>query len=184
MQSTVQRNRGRYILMLGVAGIAALAGGSLTVGDLANKKELVYAVFSGAIPVVCAFVLLVWVSEAVRCHRVGYHLAAETEARINALLGRLSMTWEASLWTGFYSRDEKLGPSMMALALIGILAGAAPLCGLWLSDTPLDPLWVPLLILGLPYGLLLLVVAYVARQMPRLVNIPEVRSKIAAAPPR
>ena len=80
-------NNRTQILMFGLAGMAALAGTALTIDNLGANKLLVYFIFSGAIPIAAAFVLIVWVSEAVRDHRVGNHLAAETEARINALLG-------------------------------------------------------------------------------------------------
>lgn len=172
-------NNRTQILMLGLTAIAALTAAPLTIDDLSTKPLLVHAIFSAAIPLVCAFILLVWVSEAVRAHRVGYHLAAETEARINALLGRLVVSWEASLWTGFYPRDEKGGPSMMALVLIGILAGLAPAFGLVVLGSPMTwaTIWPAL---GPPYLFLLLVAGYVARQLSRLGNIPRVSSRIVA----
>jgi hypothetical protein len=37
------------------------------------------------------FILFVWLTEAVRSHRVGYFLAADAEARLNAKLGCLAM---------------------------------------------------------------------------------------------
>jgi hypothetical protein len=169
-------NNRTQILLLGLAAVAALAGGSLTTNDLRSNLDLINLVFSGAIPLVCVFVFLVWLSEAVRCHRAGVHLAAVTEARINAKLGKLAMTWEASLWTGFFPRDEMFGPSMLALALIGLIAVISPLAGQMLAGVnigvqgrPIYEIWGPWTVLGMTgiYGL---------RLMPRLKNIPTVLS--------
>ena len=129
-------NNRTQILVLGFAAIAALAGG-LTSERFTSNRLLVAAVFSGAIPLVCVFVFWVWLSEAVRSHRVGYYLASGVEARINAKLGRLVVAWEAGLWTRILPRDEVWGPSMMALALVGVLAAAAPWFGVFVTNTPI-----------------------------------------------
>lgn len=124
------------VMLLGVAAIGAVAGGALTVENPVHNSVLVQAVFSFAIPLIAVFILFVWLSEAVRSHRVGYFLAADAEARINAKLGRLAMTWEAALWAGSLPRDERFGPSMMALAVVGAIAGTAPFFGLVVTGTP------------------------------------------------
>lgn len=166
-------------MLLGLAAVGALAAGSLTVDKPTESKALIYGVFSGAIPLVCIFVLLVWVSEAMRAHRVGYFLAADAEARINAKLGRLVMTWEASLWTRRLPRDELFGPSMMAMAVFGVIAVFAPLFGLALSGTQLGPVVFLLLVLGVPYTLLLAAALYVLLNMSRLKNEPVLSSTLA-----
>lgn len=165
------------IMLLGLAAVGALGGGALTVDNLSKQRSLVFAIFSAAIPLMCAFVLLVWVSEAVRCHRAGYFLASEIEARINAKLGRLVMRWEAGLWTRVLPRDELFGPSMMALGIIGIISVSAPFFGVLLvgekvtlDGSPLPALWVP-------YTFLLITASYVLGQMYRLRNNPVVRSR-------
>ena len=76
------------------------------------------------------FIFLVWLSEAVRAHRVGYYIASAVEVRINAKLGKLVITWEAALWTGFIPRDELFGPSMMSLRIIGLFAVLSPWLGI------------------------------------------------------
>ena len=118
------------ILVLGLAAIGAVAGVAATSEHILGNRTMIWAIFSAAIPFVCIFVFLVWLSEAIRNHRVGYHLAAEVEARINAKLERLVVTWEASLWTGLHKRDEMWGPSMAALGLVFLVGAAAPWCGL------------------------------------------------------
>ncbi len=170
-------NNRTQILMLGLAAIAALAGGTLTSDRLTSSKLLVAAVFSGAIPLVCVFVLLVWMSEAIRCHRVSYYLASAVEARINAKLGRLTVTWEAALWT-VLPRDELWGPSMMALALVGVFAAAAPWLGVLVTGTPIALQGRPLYEVFVPYAFYGLTVLYSLRYMPRLKNIPIVRSEM------
>jgi len=114
------------VLMLGIAAIGVLAAGSLTISDPKASRDVVIAIFSGAIPLVCIFMLLVWATEAMRSARVGYFLASEVEARINHRLGRFVVNWEASLWAGAQKRDEMGGSSMMAFAVVGIIAFAAP----------------------------------------------------------
>jgi len=164
------------VLILGFAAMAALVGGALTLEKPTENKLLVYALFSLAVPTTGVFVLLVWLSEAVRAHRVGSFLAGDVEARINARLSKLVMSWEAALWTGGLPRDELGGPSMMALLLLLALAGLAPLFGWWLSAEPWPPTWRSLVALGLPYGLLTCAGIYVKAQMPRLRNTGSVRS--------
>ncbi len=175
-------NNRTQILILGLAAMAALAGGSMTIDGLAQNRILVTAVFSAAIPLVCVFVLLVWLSEAMRSHRVGYFLASAVEARINAKLGRLALTWEGALWAGFLPRDELFGPSMMSLAVVGVFAAASPIFGLLLAGTPIvlqgDPLWE----LWAPYVFLLLVALYAHRQMPRLRNVSTLVSPMHGPP--
>lgn len=119
-------NNRTQILLLGITAISALVGGSLTIQDPQTNKVIIYAVFSGAIPLVSIFILLVWAGEAMRASRVGYFLAADMEARINQKLGRFTMNWEAALWAGLLPRDEMFGPSMMSFAVIGMLAVASP----------------------------------------------------------
>lgn len=85
-------NNRTQILVLGLAAMAALAGASLTSERLMANRLAIIGVFSAAIPLVCVFVFLVWMGEAIRSHRVGYYLASAVEARINAKLGRLVVT--------------------------------------------------------------------------------------------
>jgi len=179
-ESMHSTNNRMQTMVFGIAAIGALVGGSMTISDPAESKPVIYAIFSGAIPCVCVYLLLVWVSEAVRAHRVGYFLAADAEARINLKLRRLVLTWEASLWIGRLRRDELFGPSMMAVAMIGLLAVLAPLFGLIFTRTPFRPIGLPLLVLGVPYAVLLAAALYVfIFQMSRLRNHPVIRSVLA-----
>jgi len=122
--------------------------------------------------------LIVWVSEAVRSHRVGYFLAADVEARVNEKLGRLVMIWEASLWAGNQPRDELFGPSMMALGVVGILAGAAPFLGLILTNTPIN--WCVLISPSIivPYSIFVVTVMYVLFNWSRLKNKDVIQSTL------
>jgi hypothetical protein len=164
------------ILVLGFAAIAAFAGAAVTSDRLSKDPFLVIAVFSGVIPLVCVFVFMVWLSEAIRSHRVGYHIASDVEARINAKLGRLAVTWETALWTGILKRDEKWGPSMMALAIVGALGALAPWCGVYVTNTGVDLhgrlLWEVLA----PYAVFGLTGLYGWYYLPRLKNVPVIRS--------
>ena len=105
-----------------------------------------------------------------RSHRAGYFLAADAEARINAKLGRLVMSWEATLWAGNLPRDELFGPSMMAMGMVGLFAGFAPFGGVILIQKPIncDTLISP--DITLPYGFLTLAVIYVFVNWSRLKN--------------
>jgi hypothetical protein len=165
-------NNRTQIMILGLAAVAALVAGSLTLDDLSTNRTLVIAIFSGAIPLACVIVFLLWLSEATRSHRAGYFLASSVEARINAKLGRLAVTWEAALWTGFIPRDELFGPSMIALMVLGIFAVCAPPFGLFLVDTPIALHGRPLYELWLPYLLLAVIGAYTLRHMKQLRNVP------------
>ncbi|MCH8013077.1 MAG: hypothetical protein IIA61_14220 [Candidatus Marinimicrobia bacterium] len=164
------------IMMLGIAAIAALAGGSLTIEDPASSRNIIYAVFSGGIPLVSIFVLLVWAGEAMRSHRAGYFLAADVEAHINQKLGRFIMNWETALWAGRLERDEMRGPSMMAFAVIGVVALAAPWFGVFLSGTSNLPLIWPTLAVLVPYSFLGATALYLRNNMHRLRNIPVISS--------
>lgn len=158
------------VMMLGMAAMGALVAGVLTIDDPVASKLPIFAIFSIAIPLVAIFVLLVWISEAVRCHRVGYFLAADCEARINAKLGRLVMTWEASLWAGSLPRDELFGPSMMAMFVVGLLSCLAPFFGLLLTQTPINFATLISPSIFLPYGFFAMAIAYVLANMSRLKN--------------
>ena len=158
------------VLVFGAAAIAALVGGALTIDKPEEHKLLVWALFSLAVPIVYVFILLVWVSEATRSHRVGSFLAGDVEAKINAKLGRLVLCWEAALWTGALPRDERRGPSSVALAIIGVVAVSAPVFGLAVVNTDWLPLSRWVLQLSVPYGLLLGTALYMWRLMPRLKN--------------
>jgi hypothetical protein len=164
-------NNRTQILLLEVAAI-----GALTIDNLPDKPVLVYTIFSGAIPLTCVFVFMVWLSEAIRSHRAGYFLAACTEAKINAKLGRLVISWEATLWTGKLPRDELFGPSMMALGVVGLLALAAPLFGLFLTRVDIGWTGRPLLQLWIPYVTLAAAGLYTLTKMKRLKNIPTLAS--------
>lgn len=173
------------ILLLGVAAVGALIGGALTIDDPTAKPLVVRAVFSLAIPLVAVFVLFVWISEAVRSHRVGYFLAADAEARINAKLGRLVMSWEAGLWAGNMPRDELFGPSMMALGVFGLVAAAAPFCGLALTGIPprLDVLLSPAVLQSrailIPFAIFAAAIGYVVLNWRRLKNEDVIISTLA-----
>jgi hypothetical protein len=164
------------ILLLGIAAVGALAGGSLTIDDPQTRRNIIYAVFSGAIPLVCIFVLFVWAGEAMRSARVGYFLAADIEARINQKLGRFVMSWEANLWAGSQKRDEMWGPSMMAFVIVGVIAIAAPWCGIFLSGTGgVSAIW-PILAIAVPYLFLGAAGFYIRANLHRLRNVPTIRS--------
>jgi hypothetical protein len=172
------------ILVLGLAAIGALAGVSVTSDRLPASPVLLAAVFSGAIPVVCVFVFMVWLSEAIRCHRIGYHIASAVEARINAKLERLVVTWEAALWTGILKRDEMWGPSMVALALVGLVGAAAPWCGVFLTGTSIGFHGRLLWEVWFPYAFFLLAGLYGWWHLPQLKNIPVITSSMHAGGPQ
>jgi hypothetical protein len=166
------------IVALGMAAIAAMAGASVTSQALSSNPALIRGVFSGAIPITCTFILLMWLSEAVRSHRVSYFLASAVEAAVNAKLGRLVMTWEAGLWTGLLPRDELWGPSMAALGVVGLLGAAAPWLGVVMTQTPVSMFrGRPLYEVWAPYALYLVVVVYCLRNMSRLRNNPIIVSR-------
>ncbi|MDB4874433.1 MAG: hypothetical protein JWM41_879 [Gemmatimonadetes bacterium] len=159
------------VMMLGLAAVGALAGGAMTSVGISQRPVFVTAVFSGAIPLFAAFVFLAWLSEAVRSHRAGYFLASWLEPRVNALLGKLTLSFEASLWTRLLPRDELWGPSMMALGIMGLIALMSPLLGLVMSNSPFG-LWGgnPIAAVWVPWLGLACVGAYAVTQMKRLRN--------------
>jgi hypothetical protein len=157
------------ILLLGIASVGALVGGSLTIDDPQASRKVIYAVFSGAIPLVCIFVLFVWAGEAMRSARAGYFLAADVEARINQKLGRFVQ-----------KRDEMWGPSMMAFVIIAIVALAAPWCGVLLSGLDgVARIW-PIVAVGVPYLFLAAGAFYLRANLDRLRKIAVVRSVFMA----
>jgi len=166
------------VMILGLAAMGALAGGAMTSEGISRRPALVTAVFSGAIPVFACFIFLAWLSEAVRSHRAGYFLASWLEPRINALVGKLTLSFEASLWTGLLPRDELGGPSMMALAILGFVAASAPLLGLVISNRPFG-FWggSPIPQVWGPWIGLAVVAVYSLSQMHRLKN----KSQLVAA---
>ena len=174
-------------LVLGLASVAALSGALLTRANLSSKPLLVAGVFSIAIPIFCIFVYVIWLSEAIRSHRVGYYLASVVEARINDKLQSLTMTWEAALWAGLQKRDERFGPSMVAVGLVCVFGLGAPWFGVLVSDTPLSwGLWQ----IWVPYALFAFTAAYSYVYLPRLKNQPVIQSPFhsdgaapAAGPP-
>ena len=168
------------VLMLGFAAIGAVTGTVLASGS--TNPLVVTAAFSWGVPVVCVFVFLVWLSEAVRSHRVGLFLAADVEARINAKIGRLVLAWEAALWTGLLPRDEWGGPSMAALLLVLAIGAVSPYLGTRLSNIEIGLTGRPLLYeLWLPYALLGAAAVYGWSCLPRLQNTGEVASRLHAA---
>jgi hypothetical protein len=175
-ESMNSTNNRVQVLILGAAAMAALVGGALTIDKPSESKAVVYALFSIALPLMWIFVLLVWVSEAIRAHRVGAFLAGDVEARINARLGKLVLSWEAALWTGGLPRDERGGPSAVALLVLFLVVVGAPVYGILIAKGPWTPLWWVALQLVLPYGLLLGAILYVKSLMPRLENTGFVRS--------
>jgi hypothetical protein len=177
-------NNRTQILLLGITAIAALIGGSLTIQNPQTSKTIIYAVFSGAIPLVSIFVLLVWSGEAMRAHRVGYFLAADMEARINQKLGRFAMNWESALWSGLLPRDEMFGPSMMSFVVIGILAVASPWFGLVLGGTQNVSQFLLVLAILVPYLFLALTALYLTANLKRLKNNPVASSVFLREPSR
>lgn len=165
-------NNRTQILLLGITAIAALIGGSLTIQNPQTSKTIIYAIFSGAIPLISIFILLVWSGEAMRAHRVGYFLAADMEARINQKLGRFAMNWESALWSGLMPRDEMFGPSMMSFVVIGVLALASPWFGILLGGTQNVSKLLLFLAVFVPYLFLTLTALYLAGNLKRLRNNP------------
>ncbi len=163
-------------MVLGLTAISALMGGALATNQLTANKSILIGVFSGAVPLVSVFVILVWLSEAVRSHRVGHYLASVVEARVNAKLGRLALSWEAALWTQILPRDELFGPSMMSMGIIGVIAAISPWCGVFLSGTNIALEGRPLYEVIVPYVFLAMSALYCLLHMKRLRNIPIIRS--------
>ena len=162
-------------LVFGLASVAAVSGALLTRDNLSTEPLLVAGVFSIAIPLFCLFVYFVWMSEAIRSHRVGYYLAAVVEARINQKLERLTMAWEASLWTRLQKRDERFGPSMVAVGLVGLFGLGAPWFGVFLAHMHIGfSLWQ----VWVPYGLYGATFVYSLIYLPRLKNKPEIESPL------
>jgi len=164
------------IMLIGLAAIGALVGGSLTINDPKASRLVIYAVFSVAIPIMCIFILLVWAGEAMRSARAGYFLVSDVEARINQKLGRFVMNWEAFLWTGKIDRDAMWGTSMAAFAVIGIVALAAPFFGMLLSGGSGVSLLCIDLVIAVPYILLIGAAIYLIPKMCRLKKKREVKA--------
>lgn len=158
-------------ITLFIAGIAAVITSGTAAVSLQESvgKLTVKLAFSGAIPVFSSIVLLVWLGEAVRSHRVGYYLAAEIEPKINALAGQRTMSWEMDLWSGRLSRDEAFGPSNIILLIFGLISATSPFVGLAITG---EGSWGWI---ALPYLFLSLVASYVAGFLPRLRNDRDVR---------
>ncbi|MEP0873619.1 hypothetical protein NDA01_28065 [Trichocoleus desertorum AS-A10] len=169
-------NNRTQITLLGLTAIAALVAGSLTIEKPEESRTIIYAVFSGAIPLICIFILLSWAGEAMRAHRVGYFLAADVEARINKKLGRFVMNWETALWTGQLPRDEMFGPSMVSFFVIGILSVAAPWFGINLIGIKNTAVIEQVLAVLIPYSFLAATALYLVKNMDRLRNIPVIQS--------
>ena len=162
------------ILMLGIAAIGALVGGSLSIGNPLASRNIIYAIFSGAIPLISIFVLFVWIGEAMRSSRVGYFLAADIEAAVNEKLGRFIMKWETNLWVGTQKRDEMWGPSMMAFVIIAVIALASPWCGLLLIGiNRVARIW---LVVAVPYIFLIGAAVYLGMKLKQVRNIPIISS--------
>jgi hypothetical protein len=159
------------IMVFGLAAAGALATGALAIPALRGSPIVVVGVFSYAIPLVYIYIVLTWLSEAIRAARVGYYIASSSEARINAKLGRLVLTWEAALWTGLLPRDELGGPSMLALGTLGVVSALSPLLGLTVNGTDVSLTGRPLVLeLWIPFAILLAFVWYCKRLLPRLRN--------------
>ena len=114
------------VLMLGVAAVGAVIGGTLAIEDPKGRPLLIIFMFSILVPLIVSFITLVWISEAVRAHRAGSHIAREIESRVNQRLNRLALSWETSLWLERYPRDARGGPSMMALGILNFISLASP----------------------------------------------------------
>ncbi len=162
------------ILTLGIGVSGAQIVGALGIENPTKNKLLVVSLFSFAIPVTAAYILLLWVSEAIRSHRIGYYLASECEARINRLLGSLVLSWEAFLWTGMLPRDELWGPSMIAMGLIGLMSLMSPLIGLYLAKPEMSVRLIAALVF--PYVVLGLAFLYTCSLKNRLLNNPVIQS--------
>ncbi|MDD8021080.1 MAG: hypothetical protein PHU81_07880 [Acidobacteriota bacterium] len=169
-------------MLLGIAAIGALVGGTLTIEDPQLSRDIIYAVFSGAIPLVSVFILFVWISEALRSARVGYFLAADVESRINQKLGSFTMNWETGLWAGLQKRDEVWGPSMMAMMILGIISAASPWCGLLLVGEKNPTLCRVAFLVGIPYLFLIVVAACLFPKMKQLRNNPTLHSVFLKEP--
>lgn len=156
-QESLEVTRSRLqISTVGIAAIGALMAGSLSIDNPSKNELLVFSLFSFAIPVTGSYVVLLWVSEAVRSNRIGHFLASESEAKINRLLGRMVLSWEASLWSGLQPRIERWSPSRIALGLIGIISLCSPVIGLSLVRPSLTmsstlAIVVPLVIVGFAF---------------------------------
>ncbi len=172
-------NNRTQVMLLGIAAIGAIIGGSLTINDPLGKKFLIYTIYSGIVPFLCSFILLIWIGEAMRCHRVAYFIASEVEARINAKFGRLVLSWESSLWSGLLPRDEMFGPSMLSMAILGFISVFSPIFGFIYSGTKWIPFSQPLIVLGLPYLFLLMTVGYLLFNLKRIRNNPIIRSAVS-----
>jgi hypothetical protein len=166
------------LLAYGLVAIGAVVGGALTSSSVSDNPLVIAAVFSIAIPLLTCFTLLVWLIEATRSRRAGFYLASTVEPRINALVRNLALTFEGALWSGLMPRDEMLGPSMMSLAVFGLIGAGAPVLGLAIrGELDLNPHTLPWdFYIG--YLLLALAVLYGMLQLKRLRNDPQPQSPL------
>lgn len=148
------------VMLVGLAVVGALAGGALTIDDPAARPVVILAIFSLAVPLICVFVLLAWVSEARRSARLGRYLATDVEPLINAKLGRYLMRWEAALWSGYVPRDEFGGPSMLTMWVFGLVGILSPPFGRIIQGRPAGPAtWLSPELLA-PWGVIVVAFLY------------------------
>jgi hypothetical protein len=171
-------NNRTNIMLLGITAISALIAGSLTISNPQTNKNIIYAIFSGAIPLIIIFILLLWAGEAMRSHRVGYFLVADMEASINQKLERFVLSWEATLWAKVSDRDAIGGPSMMAILVLVLLAIGSPLFGMGMIDFKNIEQNLKVFLVIVPYSFLGLTAIYLYMKKDQLLNNPVIESKL------
>lgn len=151
------------ILVLGLAIIGAVFAGAMQIKDPAADWKLVTMLFSGAVPMITALVILLWVGEAMRMKRASDFLAGDVEPAINRRFGKLLLTWEQCLKTHIVERDMGLSPSTIIFFLLNLIVFSSPLIGVLMSGRgialvgprPMLELWIPWLFLMFIDGFLI-----------------------------
>lgn len=165
-QESLNTINNRVLLFIGGLTAIMAAGGAAFALD-EGQNILIEIVFSYIIPIFSSVVLIVWLSEAVRCHRASYFIASDIEPQLNDIFGEKVISWEAAIWSGRLPRDELLGPSNLVLAIFGLIALASPPLGIIIKNESIEvnALWVITPYIGLSF-----VAAYTAGYLPQLLN--------------
>ncbi len=160
----------------GFGSIIVVAGGAIALNNnLSNDSSALLFTLSYVIPVICIFVLISWMGEAIRCQRVSYFIASDVEPQINEILERNVMRWEIGLNSGAMPRDEMLGPSMFLLGIVGLVSGICPIVGV-VHDYDMDKINFAVLAnwIYFPHLLLCVVASYVAGNIKKIANVPKI----------
>jgi hypothetical protein len=120
------------IISFGLGTVAALMGGSLAfAGEGPAKTRIHLAIFGLLVPLISAYVVVVWAGEVLRMTRAGAFLVGLAH-RMNSDLPSPALSWDAWCRAG---RDLR-APYIVTSAFFLLLAAGTPLIGVYGLDVP------------------------------------------------